>query len=93
MPVLERVLELASDQSGLTLARLSAGSAIAQDIKMYGGDVEEFAKTLGFGVLPALAWQIVTWPFRGSFEYPSKFERLELRHIAAVIEKGEWFDP
>lgn len=41
----------------------------------------------------ALVWQLVSWPFRGSFEYPSPYERLELGHIAAVIEKGEWFDP
>ncbi len=40
-----------------------------------------------------LIWQLVTWPFRGSFEYPSPFEHLELGHIAAMIDKGEWFDP
>jgi hypothetical protein len=38
-------------------------------------------------------WQLMSWPFRGSFNYPSPFERLELGHIAAVIEKGEWFEP
>ena len=38
-------------------------------------------------------WQLLTWPFRGQFEPPSSFERLELGHIAAVIKKGEWFDP
>ena len=43
--------------------------------------------------LPMLLWQLVTWPFRGSFEYPSSFERLELGHIAAVIDRGEWFEP
>lgn len=41
----------------------------------------------------SVLWQLVSWPFRGSFEYPSEFERLELGHIAAVIKKGEWFDP
>lgn len=40
-----------------------------------------------------LVWQLISWPFRGSFEYPSPYERLELGHIAAVIEKGEWFEP
>jgi hypothetical protein len=38
-------------------------------------------------------WQLISWPFRGAFQYPSPYERLELGHIAAVIEKGEWFDP
>lgn len=40
-----------------------------------------------------LVWQLVTWPFRGLFEYPSAHERLELGHIAAVIDRGEWFEP
>ncbi len=40
-----------------------------------------------------LTWQFLTWPIRGSFSYPNSFERLELGHIAAVIEKGQWFDP
>lgn len=40
-----------------------------------------------------LTWQLLTWPFRGTFEYPSSFERLELGHIAKVIDAGHWFDP
>lgn len=40
-----------------------------------------------------LIWQLATWPFRGSFEYPTKFERLELRHIAKILEAGEWVEP
>lgn len=40
-----------------------------------------------------LVWQLITWPFRGSFSYPSNRERLALGHIAAVIDKGEWFEP
>ena len=40
-----------------------------------------------------LAWQFLSWPWRGSFEYPNRLERLELGHIAAVIEKGQWFEP
>ena len=39
-----------------------------------------------------LVWQLVSWLFRGSFEYPSTYERLELGHIAAVIDRGEWFE-
>lgn len=52
---------------------------------------------LNEGVSPlfpfAVLWQLVTWPFRGRFSYPSQFERLELRHIAFVLERGEWVDP
>jgi hypothetical protein len=40
-----------------------------------------------------LVWHLVTWPFRGRFHYPSRKERLELAHIAAVIDNGEWIDP
>ncbi|MBX9728209.1 MAG: hypothetical protein K2X31_04800 [Sphingopyxis sp.] len=40
-----------------------------------------------------LVWQLVTWPFRGSFSYRSTLERLELGHVAAVIDRGEWFEP
>lgn len=48
---------------------------------------------LGCFFLPALVWQLLSWPFRGSFSYPDSLERLTLGHIAAVIEKGEWFEP
>lgn len=40
-----------------------------------------------------LVWQLVSWPLRGRFNYPSKFERLELAHIAKVLEAGEWIEP
>ena len=40
-----------------------------------------------------LVWQLLTWPFRGSFEYLNPLERLELGHIAAVIDIGQWLDP
>ena len=40
-----------------------------------------------------LLWQLVTWPIRGSFSYPSAYERLELGHIATVLEAGEWIEP
>jgi len=40
-----------------------------------------------------LVCQLVTWPVRRRFSYPSPYERLELGHIANVIGKGEWVDP
>lgn len=40
-----------------------------------------------------LIWQLLTWPVRGSFSYPSRYERLELGHIAKVIEAGHWLEP
>ena len=40
-----------------------------------------------------LTWQLLTWPIRGSFAYPSPFERLELGHIAKVIDAGHWLEP
>jgi hypothetical protein len=69
--------------------------------KEFGDDIykwpwDRFAllsEGLGCLFVPALIWQLASWPFRGSFQYPSTYERLELGHIAAVIEKGEWFDP
>ncbi|MBK8629655.1 MAG: hypothetical protein IPN84_05475 [Sphingomonadales bacterium] len=111
---LARVIEIAEYQSGAK--NLHAGSAVDQDIRISGGDVEEFAEALakefGEGVWQwpwqrfscldeglsplfpfMLTWQLLTWPFRGSFSYPSPYERLELGHVAAVIEKGEWFEP
>ncbi len=111
---LDRVIEIATYCSGAK--GLHAGSAIDQDIRISGGDVEDFANALAheFGdqvwqwpwhrfanlseglslAFPfQLTWQLLTWPFRGSFEYPSPFERLELGHIAAVIDHGDWFEP
>lgn len=40
-----------------------------------------------------LIWQLLSWPFRGSFSYPSRFERLEMGHIAKVIDAGHWLEP
>lgn len=52
---------------------------------------------LNEGVSPlflfAVVWQLVSWPFRGRFSYPSQYERLELSHIATVLERGDWIDP
>lgn len=44
-------------------------------------------------IVPYFIWRLITWPFRGRLFDPSPFERLELGHIAAVIKKGEWFEP
>ncbi len=113
---LQRVCEIVSRSSGVKLDKLTARSAIDQDVRIVGGDVEDlaeaFAKEFGEQVwqwpwqrfadlnegLPLtfpfqVIKQLLTWPLRGSFEYPSSFERLELGHIAAVIDHGEWFDP
>lgn len=40
-----------------------------------------------------LVWQLLTRPMRGTFSYPSSLERLELGHIAAVIDEGHWVEP
>lgn len=44
-------------------------------------------------VLPWLIWRLLTWPVRGRLLDPSPFERLELGHIATVINRGAWFEP
>lgn len=44
-------------------------------------------------VFPYLIWRLLTWPIRGRLFDSSRFERLELGHIAAVIDRGEWFEP
>jgi hypothetical protein len=38
-------------------------------------------------------WRLPTWSIRGRLFGPSPFERLELGHIAAVLDRGQWFDP
>lgn len=40
-----------------------------------------------------LTWRLLTWPLRGRVFDPSPFERLELGHIASVVDRGEWFEP
>ena len=109
---LPRIVAIASHFSGISERSLSANSAVAQDLRIYGMDVWEFEDALAneFGTFVHdwpwhrfaqlteglggcfpfhLFWQFASWPFRGSFEYPSEFERLELGHIAAVFERGE----
>lgn len=114
--VLDKVVAMAAENSGIPANRLSAVSAVDQDMGISGEDVTEFVEALacefgdqvwqwpwqrfaqlGEGLSPLfpfmLIWQLVSWPFRGSFSYPSPYERLELGHIAAVIEKGHWAEP
>ena len=41
----------------------------------------------------SLIHQLVTWPIRGRFSRQSTFERLELGHVATVLDAGEWIEP
>ena len=116
MAIVDRVIAIASQQSGISLKKISGRSAVDQDLQLSGDDVTEFAEALvlefgdqvwawpwqrfaqldeGISILfPFMAiWQLLRWPITGRFSNPSPFERLELGHIAEVIEKGEWFDP
>ena len=112
---LVRVLDIVARHSGVPLVKLTAHSALDQDVRISGDDVDELAEMLAneFGADTAnwpwqryvdlnephlftgiyFIWRLFTWPFRGRIFDPSPYERLELGHIAAVIEKGEWFDP
>jgi hypothetical protein len=114
-PTLERVIDIVAYQSGIRRERLTAHSAIDQDVGISGDDItalaEAFAKQFGDHVwqwpwqrfcelsepsaliFPYFIWRLITWPFRGRLFDPSRFERLELGHIAAVIDRGEWFEP
>lgn len=38
-------------------------------------------------------WRLVSWPIRGRLFDPSPYERLELGHIAKVIDAGHWLEP
>lgn len=44
-------------------------------------------------MLPRFVWRLLSWPFRGRLGDADKYERLELGHIAASIDRGEWFEP
>ena len=113
---LDRVIAIVSRHTGVPVVKLGAKSAIDQDIRISGGDVNELAEALAaefgeqvwqwpwqrFTMLDeglslwfpiTLTWQLLTWPFRGTFEYPSPLERLELGHIAKVIDAGHWLEP
>lgn len=96
--------------------RLTASSAIDEDIAISGGDIRDLFEALSkeFGdqvwqwpwqrfvlldeglslLFPfQFVWQLLAWPIRGSFGYPSLYERLELGLIAKVIEAGHWLEP
>jgi hypothetical protein len=110
---LDRVRQIVSKHSGMRLEKLTANSAIDQDVRISGDDVTELAEALAkeFGehvwqwpwqrfaemsephmfTVFWFVWRLATWPFRGTLR--DSFERLELRHIAAVIDRGEWFEP
>ena len=114
-PTLDRVIDIVSERSGVRRDRLSASSAIDQDIRIAGDDIDELAEALAgeFGqqVLqwpwgrfanlnePHLftgvffMWRLLTWPIRGHIFDPSPYERLELGHIAKVIDAGHWLEP
>lgn len=42
---------------------------------------------------PYLIWRRRPWPICGRLFDPSSFERRELGHVAAVVDRGEWFEP
>lgn len=112
---LERVIEIVARHSGVATSKLSADSAVGQDIGISGDDIDELAKILAteFGdhvwqwpwqrfvelsepsALTAFwfVWRLFTWPLRGRLFDPSPFERLELVHVAAVLDNGTWFEP
>lgn len=115
-PTLDKVRAFAAQYSGLHLEKLSEHTAVDQDLKISGGDVEDFAEALAnefgkevwqwpwqrftlldeglsIGAPVWLVWRVLTWPIRGHLFDPSPFERLELGHIAKVIDRGEWFEP
>lgn len=99
----------------MRLEKLSAQSAIDQDMRISGDDIDELAQALTteFGeqvwqwpwqrfcelsepsvlIFPYFIWRLLPWPWRGRLFDPSPFERLELGHIAAVIDRGELFEP
>lgn len=69
--------------------------------KKYGDEVYQWPwrrfAMMGEGLsllfLPMLIWQLISWPFRGTFGYPGKLERLTLEHIAKAIDAGHWIEP
>ncbi len=112
---LDRVMDIVAAQSGVRRGRLTAASAIDQDVRISGDDVDELAETLAkefgeqvlswpwhrFANLNEVhlftgfwfIWRLLTLPFRGRVFDPSPYERLELGHIAKVIEAGHWLEP
>ncbi len=82
-----------------------AGDDVAEFVDLlaekYGQDIYSWPwkrfVILGEGLsilfLPVLVWQLLSWPFRGSFGYPNNLERLALIHIARCLEAGHWIEP
>jgi hypothetical protein len=74
---------------------------LAQDLyEEFGGDIAQWPwhRFCDLNEPHALTglwfiWRLISWPIRGRLSDPAPYERLELGHIAAVIEKGEWFEP
>jgi Protein of unknown function (DUF1493) len=113
MRTLDEVIKIATSISGAD--NLTASSAVDQDMRICGQDIDEFAEDLAkqFNADTAswpwnrfvdlnephlftglwLFWRLFTWPIRGRISDPSPYERLELGHIAAVIDRGQWFEP
>lgn len=109
------MIKLASYHSGIALDNLSAHSAIDQDLKIAGEDIDELFEALSkeFGVDVSgwplerfvnlsetnmftglyFLWRLVTWPIRARLFDVSSYERLELGHVAKVIEIGHWVEP
>lgn len=110
-----RVIDIVAYHSGVPASKLTATSAIDQDVRISGEDIDELVGALakefggdvwrwpwqrfaelsepGAHMLPYFIWRLLTWSFRGRLFDPSSFERLDLGHIAAVIDRGEWFEP
>lgn len=57
---LDRVMEIVAAQSGTRRGRLTAASAIDQDVGISGGDVEDLAEALA-GEFGEWVWQ---WPWQ-----------------------------
>ena len=116
MSTLDRVRRIVSKSTGRSVAKLTATTALDQDLRLVGDDIEDLAEDLAaefgdyvfdwpwqrFGDLnegtalqmPFLViWRLLTWPWRKRLFDPSPYERRELGHVAAVLDRGEWFEP
>ena len=69
-PTLDRVAAIVAYQSGIPAAKLTASSAIAQDVRISGDDVTELAEALAQEFGP----HILRWPWQ-------RFAELSEPHI------------
>lgn len=112
---LARVTEIVCASSGISPERLFPSSAIHQDIRLSGDDIDELADRLSvaFGQDAAgwpwhrftdlsephlftafgFLWRIISRAVRGGGDHSRPYERLELGHIAKVIDAGHWLEP